>query len=390
MDARHTFESRPIGEMPSGPPWIAHLIAVDLDRDGLVDVVACEAQENRILWLRQFPRGVFSEVAIPAEINAPVHVECADLDGDGDLDLLVACMGVVFPNNDRIGAVIALENLGDGRFAQHNILENTSRVTDVKAADLNGDGRLDLVLAQFGYDQGEVRWLECVGPWEFRPHTLLELSGAMNVCIADFDLDGRLDIAAQISQQWEEIYLFTNRGGGVFDRSRIWSSANEDYGSSGMTSADLNGDGRPDLVFTNGDGFGPAVIPGPRAYHGVQWLENRGGGYFRYHRMADMAGAYSPVVADIDGDGALDVVAVAAFLDQDAQGRPAPSLVWLRNDGAMNFEKRILAYRPQHQVTVAVGDLDGSGQPCLVTGSFYVFHSAEPMGRITLWRPATR
>ncbi len=375
-----------IGLPVKGNPWIAHLRACDLDGDGLLDVLACEAQENQVLWLRQTERGHFAEQVLPATVKAPVHVEVADLDGDGDLDVLVAAMGVVFPNNDRIGTVVVLENRGERGFVERVILENTSRVTDVKAADLDGDGRVDLVLGQFGYDQGEVRWLRQTAPWTFEPRTLLELSGAMNVCVADFNGDGLPDVAAQMSQQWEEIYLFTNRGRGEFTRSRIWGSANEDYGSSGMTVADLNRDGRPDLVFANGDGFGPAVVPGPRSYHGLQWLENRGDGYFAYHRIGDMSGAYSPEVVDLDGDGELDVVAVAAFIEKDSRQQPVPSVVWFRNNGDLSFEKRPLAFRPQHQVTVTVGDFDGTGRPSLVTGGFYVFAPAPHMGRITRWR----
>jgi hypothetical protein len=118
----------------------------------------------------------------------------------------------------------------------------------------------------------------------------------------------------------------------------------------------------------------------------VQWLENKGGGKFQYHRIGDLNGAYSPLAVDLDGDGILDVVAVSAFIETDSQGRPLPSLVWFRNDGRMNFEKRILAYRPQDQLTLAAGDFDGNGKACLVTGGFYVFAPAESMGRITLWR----
>src|SRR5688572_13359816 len=64
-----------IGETAKRPPWIAHVAAVDLDRDGLLDVLACEAQENQILWLRQTSRGVFAESVIGSGLKAPVHVE---------------------------------------------------------------------------------------------------------------------------------------------------------------------------------------------------------------------------------------------------------------------------------------------------------------------------
>jgi hypothetical protein len=319
-------------------------------------------------------------------MRAPVHVEAADIDGDGDLDLLVASMSVVFPNNDRIGTVFILENDGHQHFTPHIVLDNTSRVTDIRAADLNGDGKLDLALAQFGYDQGEVSWLERTGPWEFRRHVVLELSGAINVLVADFDGDGHPDIAALLSQQWEEIYLFQNDGRGNFAQKRIWGSTNEDYGSSGISLCDLNRDGRPDILFSNGDGFGPAATPGPRPWHGLQWLENRGDGNFRYRRIGVLPGAYSPVAVDLDGDGATDIVAVAAYADWNNRNRNVISLMWFKNDGTLNFEPHILARTPKDLITLGVGDFDGNGKPVLVTGGFYIYPPFDQLSRVTLWR----
>lgn len=380
------LQPREVGAGLGAPhPWIAHVLAADLDQDGRLDIIACEAQQNQVIWLRQVEGGRFEEHVIADHVLAPVHTEVADLDEDGDLEVLVSVMGYVFPNNDRIGEVLILENDGQQRFTPRVVLDQTSRVTDIKAADLNGDGRLDLVVGQFGYDQGEVRWLERIGPWEFKPHVLLELSGAINVLAADFTSDGRLDVVALISQQWEEIYLFENHGNGKFGRKRLWGSTNEDFGSSGIALADLNRDGRPDILYTNGDGFGPAAQPGPRPWHGVQWLENRGGGVFRYHRVGDLPGAYSPVAVDLDGDGHLDIVASSAYADWDKRQTAPASLMWFRNDGRLNFTPRVLARRPKDLITLAAGDFSGNGEISLVTGGFYVAPPYENMGRITLW-----
>jgi hypothetical protein len=375
-----------IGAAIGRPPWIAHANAADLDRDGLMDVVACEAQLNQVMWIRQTARGVFEEKVVATDLRAPVHVETADMDGDGDLDILVASMAVVFPHNDRIGTVFILENDGRQNFTTHVVLENTSRVTDVRAADLNGDGRLDLALAQFGYDQGEVSWLEQTGPWAFKRHVILELSGAINVGVADFDGDGKPDIAALLSQQWEEIYFFKNDGRGNFAAKRIWGSTNEDYGSSGISISDLNRDGRPDIVYSNGDGFGPSATPGPRPWHGVQWLENKGGGNFHFHRIGLLPGAYSPIAVDLDQDGAMDVVASSAYADWNSKSRNVVSLMWFRNDGNMNFEARALANAPKDLITLAAADFDGDGTPVLVTGGFYIYPPYDSVSRISLWR----
>ena len=96
-----------------------------------------------------------------------------------------------------------------------------------------------------------------------------------------------------------------------------------------MTTADLNQDGRPDLVFANGDGFGPTLKPGPRPWHGIQWLKNEGNGKFSYKRIGDLAVAYSPVVRDINQDGDPDILSVNAF--NDWENPESDSLrLWLR------------------------------------------------------------
>jgi hypothetical protein len=375
-----------VGNSITDHPWIAHVRAVDLDGDGLMDILACEAKDNQLLWLRQTAPGRFEEQVIASDLPGIVHVEAADMTGSGHLDLIVSCMGVVFPNNDKIGSIVILENDGHQHFTKHVVAENIARVCDVRAADLNGDGKLDLAVGQFGYDQGEIQWMENLGNWEFKSHHLLDLSGTINVCVADLCGHGALDIAAVVSQQWEEIYLFQNDGKGNFTTKLLWGSTNEDYGSSGISLADLNHDGRPDILYTNGDGFGPAVVPGPRPWHGVQWLENLGSGNFKYHRIGDLPGAYSPVGVDLDGDGNMDVVACSAYADWDKSNPKVVSLMWFRNDGHMNFAPHILAYTPKDLITLDAADLDGNGRPALITGGLYVYPPYVRMARVTVWR----
>ena len=376
--------AQPLGEAAIDKPLITHVTAIDLDHDGLLDVVACDAKANQVVWLRQVERGRFEEIVLASGLSAPVHATAVDLTGNGHLDLLIACMGVVFPNNDLIGSVVILDNDGHEHFTPRVVADKIARVTDVQAADFNGDGLPDLAVAQFGYDRGEVQWFEQKPDHTFIPHQLIGLSGAINVVIADFDGDQHPDIATIISQEWEEVILLRNDGRGNFTQKILFGSTNEDYSCSGMSLCDLNRDGRPDLLFTNGDGFDYAE-PGARPWHGVQWLENAGDGQFRFHRIGNWPGAYSPVAIDYDHDGAMDVMLVSCF--QDWQHAHQASLVLFRNDGQMNFTPEPLAMNPTHLVSLTVGDFDGNGTPVPVTGSFHTFPPWDHLRRISIWRP---
>ncbi|MGQ9505873.1 MAG: FG-GAP repeat domain-containing protein [Thermogutta sp.] len=376
------LEPHPIGQPFTEPPWISHVLAVDLDQDGLLDVVVCDCRQNTVTWIRQSPPKVFTEYVLCESIMAPAHCEAMDIDGDGDLDLLVAVLGMLFPNNDRIGSVIILENTGAPTFKRHIVAERLPRVADVRGGDLNGDGLIDLSVACFGYDDGETLWLENLGNWEFRPHVLQTLSGPIHSPLADMDGDGNLDIVVLVSQEWEQIYVYRNLGKGQFRTHRVFASENEDFGSSGLWIVDLNQDGLPDILYTNGDAF-DYIPPRPRPWHGIQWLENRGNFQFDFHRIANVPGAVNAAVTDINGDGYLDIFVASAY--NQWEDPAAQSLIWLENDGSMRFRPHDLANRPTHIQALDIGDFDGDGQLDLVTGGLHTYPPLDRMDRVVLW-----
>lgn len=377
------FAPRHVGPAVTGDdrPLIANVTIADLDQDGRADLIAADAAANRVVWLQQGADATFTEHEL-ATVAGPAHVTAVDLDRDGDLDVLVASLGVLFPNNAPIGAVVVLENTGRQQFATRVLVDKIARVSDVEAGDLDGDGDLDLAVAQFGYDQGETRWLENQGGWRFESHVVQRLSGGINAVVADADADGDLDIVSLISQEWEEIYVLANDGRGQFTPTRVFGAANEDFGSSWITVVDLDRDGDADVLYSNGDAFDYAPPKG-RNWNGLQWLENRGRLRFDYHRIADFPGASSPQAGDFDGDGDLDIVAVSAYNDW---ARPtAQSMVWLQNDGRMGFTLRDLARDPTHLLTLAVGDLNGDGRPDLATGGAHMSGPYDRLSRLMIW-----
>ena len=378
------LERIPIGDpVGDSKPWITHLTVVDLDQDGLKDIVVCDAKRNQISWIQQDPKGTYHEKNIGSQVRGPAHVTPCDIDKDGDLDLLVAKMGMIFPNNDKIGAVVVLENKGGGQFINRVLIDKIARVTDIQPGDLDGDGDIDLAVGQFGYDDGEIRWMENKGNWKFESHPLLNLSGTIHTPVRDMDGDGDLDIVALVSQEWEEVYVFENDGHGQFKTHLIYGSTNEDFGSSGISVVDLDLDGDPDILYTNGDAF-DYIPPGPRPWHGVQWLENKGGLKFEYHRIGDFPGAYFANAVDVDKDGDLDIVVVSSFNKWDDPR--AQSMIWFENDGKMGFTPHDLTSDPTHLLLLDTADMDGDGWVDFVTGGMHAYPPFDRMSRVLLWR----
>jgi len=371
-----------IGQTFTEQPQISNIAVADLDGDGLLDVIVCDTKNNFVSWIQQYPAGVFTETILTKDLIAPAHVQIIDFDKDGDKDIMVAVLGLLFPSNDKIGSVVILENDGKCNFRKHVIIDKIARVSDERAGDLDGDGDMDLAVAQFGYDDGETRWIENLGNWSFKSHILQSLSGPINVEIVDMDNDGDLDIVSVVSQEWEEIYCFENDGKGDFQPRLLWGSTNEDFGSSGIYICDLNKDGKPDILYTNGDAF-DYIPPRGRPWHGVQWLENKGNLNFEFHRICNFIGSYSARPADIDNDGDIDLFAVSAFNLWD--NPDSQSFIWLENTGNMQFMKHNIANSPTHLLTLETGDFNNDGLTDFVTGGMHTFPPYDRMGRVTLW-----
>ena len=373
---------QPVGYPIQGNPMISNLCVADMNADGLDDIIVADITNNCISIIFQNKTGAYQEIKIASDIPAPSHVQAFDFDKDGDLDVLVSCLGMLFPNNDKIGSVVYLENEGNDKFTKHVLIENIARASDVRGADMDGDGDNDLVVTEFGYDDGETRWMENIGDLKFKSHILQSLSGGINVEINDFDNDGDPDIALLVSQEWEEIYMFINDGKANFKPKLIWGSTNSDFGSSSMNMADLDLDGDMDLLYTNGDAF-DYLPPRPRPWHGVQWLENKGGMNFEMHRLTDFGGATYAKAIDVDHDGDMDIFAISAYNSWEKS--EAQSFIWLENIGGMKYIKHKVGNNPTHLITLAAGDFNQDGETDFVTGGMHTYPPFDRMGRITLW-----
>lgn len=375
------FDRQTLGPEPGYRPRITNVRIADLDKDGLPDVLVCDGQKNRVYWYRQLPGNKWDEVPLGGELNCPVCATPVDIDGDGDTDLVVAVLGSIWPTDERVGQVVLLENQ-DGKFANRVLLDDLRRVSDVQAGDLNGDGKIDLAVAEFGYNRGAIRWLENRGGGKFRDHLLFASSGPSHVPIADFDGDGDLDIVAIVSQEHEEVWAFENDGKGELRPKLLHGFTNFDLGSAGLLAGDLDKDGDLDLILSAGDNL-EINYHYPQPWHGCLWLEYQGGWKYTPRRAGHVGGVYGTAMADLDGDGHNDLIAACMFNDWRTPG--SASLVWLKNDGKQNFTAHQLADMPIFLATVAAGDLNGDGRPDLVAGSMHLMEPFDRLGRVTLW-----
>jgi FG-GAP-like repeat len=344
-----------LGAEQNLPPSAAGADAVltaDLDRDGDLDVLTSSASNDEIAWYENSDgSGHFGPQQILTSLAAGVaSVLVADLDGDGDLDLLA-----VLPGSDEIAWLTNLD--GEGGFGSLQILSSSATgIASVFAADIDTDGDLDVLAASTG--SGEIGWFENTdGAGHFASQQLVSTSanGVTSVLAADLDGDGDLDaIAAALGNA--EIAWYENetihRSAHFPDRSAIFEMAT---GARTVVAADLDGDGDLDLLLGSGT---DATI---------SWYENSDGkGSFGTRRIVSTLaeGVQSVVAADIDRDGDLDVLSASRNDDKVA---------WYENsDGHGAFgTQQIISTLADDPFSVAAADLDGDGDLDAISASRY-------------------
>ncbi|MHB1422490.1 MAG: FG-GAP repeat domain-containing protein [Gemmataceae bacterium] len=368
-------------------PAISNVNLVHLFDERRLDVLACDMRAGRVMALRPYESA--PQWRMLGSVPHPCHTEVIDLDGDGVKDILVANLGSMEPMDHSNGSVVWLRGQRDGGFTVVPLLEGIGRVADVQAADFRGIGRLDLVVAEFGwFHTGRILYLENqTADWShpvFVPRELDERHGGIHVPVTDLNGDGRPDFVALLGQEHETIVAFVNQGGGAFRQETIYTAPHPAYGSSGIQLVDMNGDGRVDVLYTNGDTMDPPYLLKP--YHGIQWLENQGSFPFVHHPIAPMYGVHRAVAADFRGCGRLDIMAVS-YLPPDRfpqrKERNLDAVIYLEQTTPGQFARHSLKTVHCDHATCCAGDIFGSGRIDLATGDL-LFHPSDQA--IVIWK----
>ena len=319
------------------------VFAADLDGDGDADVLSASFGDDKIAWYENLGGGTFSgQRVITADADGAASVFAADLDGDGDADALSASNG-----DDKIAWY---ENLGGGTFSgQRIITTEAAGAESVFAADLDGDGDADVLSAS--NEDDKIARYENLGGGEFSGQRVIttDADGAFTVFAADLDGDRDADVLSA-SFGDDKIAWYENLGGGEFSGQRVITTDAD--GAFTVFAADLDGDGDADVLSTS---FGDDKIA---------WYENLGAGEFSNQRVitTDADRANSVFAADLDGDGDADVLSATYGDDK---------IAWYENLGGGAFGSERVITRDADEPFVIAADLDGDGDPDVLSASYY-------------------
>ena len=315
----------------------------DIDADGDLDLFAVSPSTDEVLLFENTDgKGALGPMR---QVGQGGRINLVDVDGDSDIDLLSA--------SHKGGAVSWYENTdGQGTFGSKQIIDNdVPEAHWVDSADLDGDGDVDVVSTS--YQSGTVAWYENTdGLGTFGPsQSIGVLTKATSSNSADLDGDGDLDILASSSDPYgpegSQLVWFENTDGqGAFGPAQTITT---DGDFMEICVADLDGDGDIDVI--------PASTSG-----GISWFENRtphgvSSDEFAEARVIaepDVEDANAIIAADLDGDSDLDSLLISSGTEE---------IVWYENvDGAGNYgPRRVVSDTASEVVSVQAADLDNDG-----------------------------
>lgn len=346
-----------------GPPPTTCMVQVDTSRMPHTLLVADIITHTILRW--------DARMQILDSVKGGGPVVGLDLGHAASRDKMVACnIGLLNPSNAKLGSgqTITLDAGGKMHADSVALFGQLARPVQISAADLNGDGKLDYLICEFGYMTGALSWMENRGDSGFVRHVIRSVPGAIKAYVNDYNHDGLPDLWVLFAQAEEGIFLFTNKGKGEFSAEEVLRFPPV-WGSSYFELADFNKDGFPDIVYTCGDNADFSTVLKP--YHGVYIFMNDGKNHFTQRYFFPINGCFKAMARDFDGDGDLDIATIAFFADY--KGQPDEGFVYLENKGNFNFTPRTLPEgRMGRWLTMDVGDLDGDGRTDIILGNFSV------------------
>jgi hypothetical protein len=275
---------------------------------------------------------------------------------------LFTFIGTTTQANPDVNGSIKTYNSGEPSM----LIKSLNRPIELKARDLDGDGQDELISSEFGFMQGGMSvWMKKGATWTKK--VLNPQTGATHVDVRDFNGDGRLDIVALFAQGDERIMLYTNKGKLDFEETRLLRFPSI-YGTSSFDMGDVDNDGDLDIVCTAGDNADFSTILKP--YHGVYVYTNQGNMTFKQQAFYPQNGATKVMLADLDSDGDQDMLSIALF--PDVAKRPAEGLIYFKNAGISFNQMTIPVNHLGRWSVMDIADIEGDGDLDVVLGSHAV------------------
>ncbi|MEM1319557.1 MAG: T9SS type A sorting domain-containing protein [Bacteroidota bacterium] len=349
LDGKGTFgQQRPIAK---NILFAWGLAAADLDGDGDVDVLSTSSRNPGLAWYENLDgKGTFGPVrkfGASGSVNYSVHV--ADVDGDGDMD-------VISDSEDTYNTVWHENTDGKGTFSWPKVVSNTrGRNNTIASADMDGDGDIDIVTEGASPTGLGPAWFENTdGQGTFGTQHALseEYLNVRFVHTTDINNDGHPDVLLYSRSKGAILWFKNADDQGNFDDFQIAADPTESVEA--IYPADVDGDGDMDILV--------ATVEDDR----VAWYENTDGqGTFGEQRMITniTKGASSVFAVDLDGDGDADVLSASGFDDK---------IAWYENtdgQGAFGDQQRITREVSSWVASVYAADLDGDGDADIVSVS---------------------
>jgi hypothetical protein len=235
---------------------------------------------------------------VPVTYSVPVapYLVVGDFNGDRKPDIAIS------GGLSGSGEVSILINNGDGTFKSPTNYTLSGNVQALAVADLNGDGNLDLVVPTGGFS-ASISVLRGNGDGTFGTpivytSNLLSIYSS-SIAVADFNGDGKVDVALSDSEgPTNAVAIVLGNGDGTFQSPPLLYSAG--LLPTAVVSLDINGDGKPDLAVAGGYGV--------LSYFSLTTLINRGDGSFaNLATFPVLQFPYSAVMGDFNGDGNVDI-----------------------------------------------------------------------------------
>ena len=291
----------------------------------------------------------------------------------------VTTVGNLNPSETASGRIFMEK---EGVFTE--IPEILHRPVHTAVEDLNGDGKDELLVSEFGYLTGKLTLLKQNDAMEFEKQLLLGLPGVIRTVVKDIDGDGKKDIVALFSQGDENISIFYQMDGLKFRLDKVIRFS-PIYGSSWFELIDFDNDGDDDIVTVHGDNADKTYIPKP--YHGLRLHINDGNNQFEEKYFYPMNGATRVVAKDFDQDGDVDFGLLSTFPDYE-NPKESP-FVYLENKNAADFtfeDSSLEESNYARWLLMDTGDVDGDGDEDIILSSFSYAFTPVPEEKTNFWR----